>query len=195
MRALAAILIFVSLAGVAVLAGQRVRWYQSVPLPRVVPPAIIPQRAVRPTGMAPVAWQAYLRACNNAKIHPFRVGQTVGDHPRSVGYHRRDGVLTINGKREEYSAAVDLGTWDLSEPKIQQFVDALAAQGFAAFYRSGGKWKGVEHIHAIYVFLPMKPQLQIQLDEFLTKRWRAGKRVKWEKKLRSQRRKLKHWML
>jgi hypothetical protein len=41
----------------------------------------------------------------------------------------------------------------------------------------------------------MKPQLQIQVGEFLRAQRKAGKPVKWEKKLRKQNKKLRHWML
>ena len=149
----------------------------------------------RPYGMAPVAWQAYLRACHAAKIHPRRVGQTIGDSPRSVGYHKRDGTVTVEREKIDYTAAVDLGTWDLTPTQIERFLDALAAQGFAAFYRHKGKWKKHQHIHAIYAFLPMKPQLQIQVREFLQQREKTGKKVHWEKKLKRQRRKLRLWAL
>lgn len=128
-----------------------------------------------------------MRACNNAGIHPWRIGQTLGDHPRSVGYHKRDGVAMLRGQRIEYSAAVDLGTWDLDEARIKRFLEALAQQGFAAFYRSGGKWKGNEHIHAIYALLPMKVQLRGQVRQYLRERRIQGKpRLKWEPKLRRQ---------
>lgn len=149
----------------------------------------------RPYGMAPVAWNAYLRACQQAKIHPNRIGQTIGDHPRSVGYHKRDGVLRSEGQSVDYTTAIDLGTWDLTPAQINAFVNALSDQGFAAFYRHKGKWKGGEHIHAIYAFLPMKPQLQIQVKEFLREKRREGKSPKWRAKLKSQETKLKHWMI
>jgi hypothetical protein len=179
------------LIGVAIVGAWKVL---PVARPRFVQ-KLLPQRATRPYGMAPVAWQAYLRACDHAGIHPFRVGQTIGDDPRSVGYHKRDGVLRAGKEKFDYTAAVDLGTQDLSPQKINAFVEALASQGFAAFYRHKGKWKGGEHIHAIYAFLPMKPQLQIQVGEFLRERRRAGKSPKWRAKLRAQETKLKHWMV
>jgi hypothetical protein len=148
---------------------------------------IQPLRMERPAGMHPAAFGAFIRACNNAGIHPWRIGQTLGDHPRSVGYHKRDGVTTLRGERIEYSAAADLGTWDLDDARIRRFVEALAQQGFAAFYRSGPKWKGNEHIHAIYTQLPMKPQLRRQVRQFLRERRYSGKpRLKWEQKLRRQ---------
>jgi len=178
------------IAATGILLASRTRWYQSVPLPQ-----IISSRPTRPYGMAPVAWNAYLRACRQSKIHPIRVGQTIGNHPRSVGYHKRDGVLRMGKERVDYTAAIDLGTWDLTPAQINAFVDALADQGFAAFYRHKGKWKGAEHIHAIYAFLPMKPQLQSQLSEFLRERRRAGKSPKWRGKLKAQESKLKHWMV
>ena len=80
-----------------------------------------------------------VRACNGAKIHPRRIGQTIGDHPASVGYHLRDGVISYQGKRLDYCASVDLGTSDLKRQQITRFLETLAAQGFAAFYREKGK--------------------------------------------------------
>jgi hypothetical protein len=158
-------------------------------------PVLVPRHPTRPYGMAPVAWQAFLRACNSAHIHPYRIGQTIGDSPYSVGYHKRDGVLTYHGQKLDYTAAVDLGTWDLSPAQIKVFLEALTAQGFAAFYRHEGKWKDHKHIHAIYAFLPMKPQLQLQVGEFLRERLRNGKSPKWRAKLKSQEAKLKQWVV
>ncbi len=189
-RVLMALVALSALALGVLLTQPNTRWYQSVPLPRV-----LPQRLSRPYGMAPIAWQAFLRACKAAKIHPNRIGQTIGDSPRSVGYHKRDGVLPRGQDEIDYTAAVDLGTRDLTPAQISDFIDALAAQGFASFYRHEGKWERHKHIHAIYVFLPMKPQLQIQVGEFLRARRKAKKPVQWEKKLRQQNKKLRHWML
>ena len=155
------------------------------------PPAsrILPRpKFSRPYGMAPSAFDGLVRACNRAKIHPHRIGQTIGNHPLSVGYHHRDGVLKWRGQKIEYTAAVDLGTQDLTRAQLNRFLESLAKQGFAAFYREGGKWRGREHIHAIYGPLPMKAQLQSQMREWETKRRRAGKsRYSWQKRWR------RHW--
>jgi hypothetical protein len=157
-----------------------------LPIPQqFLPPA--PLRLERPYGMAPVAFAAYVRACNNAKIHPFRIGQTIGDHPRSVGYHKRDGVIVVNGQREEYCAAIDLGTWDLEEARINRFVRELGKQGFAAWYRHGPNWKNGEHIHAVYAFLPMKRQLRGQVLSYLREERTVGRPVRWERKMRRSR--------
>jgi len=122
-------------------------------------------------------------ACGEAKIHPFRLGQTIGDHPLSVGYHHRDGVVKFRGERLDYTAAVDLDTNDLKRAQLNRFLESLARQGFAAFYREGGKWRGREHIHAIYAPLPMKSQLQSQVREWEESRRRAGKRrYRWQKR-------------
>jgi hypothetical protein len=146
-----------------------------------------PQRLNRPYGMAPVAFQAYVRACNNAGIHPFRVGQTIGNHPRSVGYHKSDGSIIVDGKKEEYCTAVDLGTFDLDNARIDRFLRELGRQGFAAWYRHGPRWKGGEHIHAVYAMLPMKSQLRGQVLLYLREQRKAGRRVAWERKMRRSR--------
>ena len=146
------------------------------------------RRLERPFGMAPEAFRAYVRACNNAQVHPWRIGQTIGDHPRSAGYHRRDGFIREDGRRYEYSAAVDIGALDLSDRRRDIFLEKLAAQGFAAFWRSGPNWKGGEHIHAIYCLIPMKPQLRGQVLEWLSERRREDKpRLRWIRKLRRAR--------
>ena len=147
-------------------------------------PFYTPQPLTRPWGMAPVAFEAYLRACKKAGINPrYRLAQTIGDHPRSVGYHKRDGVLSVRGERIEYCAAVDMEAFSLSEKARARFLEAMAQQGFALWYRSGPKWKNGEHIHAVYALLPMKPQLRRQVRQFLRERRAAGlPRLPWESK-------------
>ncbi len=137
----------------------------------------------RPYGMAPAAFDAFLRACNDAQIHPYRIGQTIGNHPLSAGYHRRDGTVSFRGQKIPYTAAVDLGTRDLNRVQLARFLESLAEQGFAAFYREGGKWRGNEHIHAIYAPLRMKPQLQRQVRQWETRR-RRGKMptFRWQRR-------------
>ena len=131
--------------------------------------------------MAPVAFKAFLQACNAAKVNPNRIGQTLGDHPRSKGYHLRDG--TLGG--EDYCAALDLGVNDLTPSKRAEFLEAMARCGFAAWYRSGPKWKGGEHVHAVYAGLPMKAQLQGQVRLWNSeRRGRQQKPLKWQKSWR-----------
>jgi hypothetical protein len=156
----------------------RLPWLSTVTTPRTA-------RMQRPYGMAPAAFDAYLRACLRAGVNPDRIGQTIGDYPMSKGYHKRDGALTIRGRRIDYCTAVDLGVFDLDETRINKLLHELTIHGFACWYRHGGKWKGGEHIHAVYAFLPMKHQLHDQLINFLRERREAGlKPLQWEKKLR-----------
>ncbi len=146
---------------------------------RVLPPPPFS----RPYGMAPAAFDGFKRACYRAKVQPRRIGQTIGDHPRSVGYHHRDGTVKYRGHRLDYTAAVDIGTQDLTRAQINKLLEELARQGFAAFYREGEKWKGGEHIHAIYAPLKMKPQLRGQLQEWARKRRRENKRIyNWQRR-------------
>jgi hypothetical protein len=143
---------------------------------------------LRPEGMAPAAHKAFLRACRETGVSPARVGQTIGDHPLSVGYHKRDGVLLVNGKRIEYCAAVDLGANDMDRPTLNRFLSNLTRQGFACWYREKGHWTNREHIHAIYAQLPMKHQLRRQVKLFLRERRAKGiKPLPWEQKLRRTR--------
>ena len=146
--------------------------------------SMVPLPPWRPYGMAPAAFDGFMRACTRAKVQPRRIGQTIGDNPKSVGYHHRDGTVKYRGRKLDYCAAVDLGTQDLSRAQINKLLEELARQGFAAFYREKGHWKGGEHIHAIYAPLKMKPQLRGQLREWASKRRRNKKRVyKWQRRL------------
>ena len=118
-------------------------WQHAWRLPRIAPQATrlgLEKRAnrlERPEGMAPIAFEAFVRACRNARVHPWRLGQTIGDHPRSVGYHKRDG----NWRGVPFCAAVDIGTWDLSRAQISRLNQALWRQGlprFTATDQNGG---------------------------------------------------------
>ena len=167
----------------ACLLGVAIWLYVTSRLPFTPPVPVPGLRFTRPYGMAPPAFYAYVRACHRAKIHPWRVGQTIGDYPLSVGYHHKDGTWWKHGEPFDYCAAVDLGTSDLSRQQIGVFIEEMAKQGFAAFYREGGKWKGREHIHAVYAMLPMKTQLRRQVREFLRERRKKRKPpLAWEKR-------------
>lgn len=144
----------------------------SLPLPPPKP------HLVRPHGMAPIAFRAFLQACRSAKVHPFRISQTLGDAPRSVGYHLRDG--RIGG--EDYSAAVDLGVNDLSPHRRAELLEAMARVGFASWFRTGPKWKNQQHVHAVYAGLPMKVQLQQQVRLWNRQRKKSGRKpLHWQK--------------
>jgi len=174
-------LLLAALVAATILAWQF--WpYQSV---RFTKASFFVKRFSRPYGMAPAAFDGFVRACNRANIHPDRIGQTIGNHPLSVGYHRRDGVVSFRGQKIDYCAALDLGTSDLTRVQLARLLESLAAQGFASFYREGGKWRGREHIHAIYAPLPMKGQLQSQVREWERKRHREKKRrYEWQTRWR-----------
>ena len=129
------------------------------------------------------AFKAYTHACRKTGISPDRLTQTIGDSPRSFGYHLKDGTLKVNGQRIDYCAATDFRTSDLSPAQIVRFVRALDSQGFAVWYRHGGKWQGSEHIHAVYALLPMKAQLRRQVRLYLreekpdwARKWRQRNR-------------------
>lgn len=72
-----------------------------------------------------MAFAAFQAACRRAGIDDNRIGQTIGDHPLSKGYHHADGFITVHGVREPYCAATDLGAWDLSAAQLQTFLKAL----------------------------------------------------------------------
>ena len=173
------------LLGVLLLCGAAfwLLWKSPSP-PRIWRPIPFHPRLARPYGMAPAAFDAFVRACSQSKIHPFRLGQTIGDHPRSVGYHKRDGTVKYKGQNLDYTAAVDIGALDLTSAQRARFLEALAQNGFAAWWRSGPNWRNGEHIHAVYALLPMKNQLRGQVRLFLRERRRDNKsKLSWEKKL------------
>ena len=172
-----------ALLALLVCGAQWVLRYENIVSPVRLPDILPPPPLTRPYGMAPAAFDGFLRACTRAQVQPRRISQTIGDNPRSVGYHHRDGTLNYRGEKLDYSAAVDLGTQDLTRPQIDKLLEELARQGFAAFYREKGKWKGGEHIHAIYAPLKMKPQLRAQLREWARKRRREKRPVyNWQKR-------------
>ncbi|PQV65220.1 hypothetical protein B1R32_102229 [Abditibacterium utsteinense] len=147
------------------------------------------RRFSRPYGMAPAAFDGFIRACNGARIHPYRIAQTIGNHRLSVGYHKRDGVVRYRGQKLDYTAALDLGAGDLTRRQLNRFLESLAQQGFAAWYREGGEWRGREHIHAIYAPLRMKWQLQGQMRLWEKQRRRAKKpKYRWQNRWR------RHWI-
>lgn len=185
MPALKRLLIAIALLALIVCGVSWLLSHNPIVTPYRLSSVLPPLPLARPYGMAPAAFDGFKRACYRARVQPRRIGQTIGDHPKSVGYHHRDGTVKFKGQRLDYSAAVDIGTQDLTRSQINRLIEGLASQGFAAFYREGGQWKGGEHIHAIYAPLKMKPQLRGQLHEWARKRRRENKRVyNWQRRLR-----------
>lgn len=124
----------------------------------------------RPYGMAPAAFDAYIRACFHADISPDRITQTIGRAAASAGVHHRDGILFEGARPVPYCAAVDISTRDLSRVQIRSLLHQLATQGFAAWYRHTGSFASNRHIHAIFAGLKMKRELQRQVLAFLNDR-------------------------
>lgn len=102
-----------------------------------------------------------------AGVPASRISQTIGTAAASAGYHAQDG--TIDG--HAYCAATDLSTSGMTHTEIRALLSRLADGGFAAFYRWPGHdgWPSSEapHIHAIYAAVPMKWQLDGQVNDWL----------------------------
>ncbi len=130
---------------------------------------------IRPKGMAPAAFFAYTASFKKLNLKPCRISQTVGNAKASAGFHKVDGYLTINGKREGYCAATDLSVHydsdgnprELSASQIKAILEMLSRHGFVGWYRD---WPGNKHIHIVWVNVKMKPQLQRQVQDFLHNR-------------------------
>lgn len=84
----------------------------------------------------------------------------------SSNYHGVD--YTSNGIN--YSAAIDISVRCLTEGQIRTLLDELAMRGFAGWYRKKGEdgWSGKNHIHAIWVAAPLKRQLALQVNKWLS---------------------------
>lgn len=136
----------------------------------------------RKYGFAPNAFSAYIRACFRAGINPDRVSQTIGNAPASAGYHKKDGVVIIDGVKYDYCAATDIGVRDsdydfLSDKEIKALLTELGKEGFAAWYRN---WPGNKHIHMVYCGLAMKSQLRGQVHDYLNKKSGLAGNKDWE---------------
>lgn len=127
---------------------------------------------IRPYGMHPLAFQDYLLACKAAGLKPPRIVQAIGNAKASAGYHAKDGTY----KGFDYTTAVDLsvrgflGVGGYNEKQIKWLLYNMALRGFAGWYRYRKPFNTNRHIHAVYVKLHMKSQLQRQVADFLRDR-------------------------
>jgi hypothetical protein len=134
------------------------------------------QELKRRTGVAPSAWNSYVSASEMAGIDlrehsKLRVTQSVGFAKASAGYHAPDGTVKTESGRESYCAATDTSVLWLELGEIRAWLNSLAWWGFVGWYRpwtTNGKPN--YHLHIIYAGLPMKPQLDRQLVDFLNNR-------------------------
>ena len=122
--------------------------------------------AIRPKGMHPAAFEAFL----DAGVDPGRIGQTVGDAPASAGVHEPDGTLETG---EAYCAATDLrlsAQYALDDAGLKDLLWRLGRHGFAAFYRNPGAdhWPAGQpkHVHIVYAGVPMKQALRDQVHAY-----------------------------
>lgn len=125
-----------------------------------------------PYGMTPAQWFSYKRACEWADIDDprGRITQTIGRAKASKGFHKQDGEITINGVVYKYCAALDTSIRRLKETQIRRLLEGGARYGWVGWYRYRGSFAKNRHIHWIYVNLPMKPELQRQVRDFLADR-------------------------
>lgn len=84
-------------------------------------------------------------ALRNLRVKSSQVTQGWGSAPASAGYHAAVG--TYQGRR--FSHCVDLTAALISRDMMLKLWEA----GFAAFARTGGTWRGNEHIHAVHIGL------------------------------------------
>ena len=123
---------------------------------------------MRPEGMHPKAWEAWIQS----GVPASRIGQTVGNAPASAGTHGADGTfLGEHGSKRPYTAAVDVRIKDLDDDQVWALLGQLSQRGFAAFYRKPGfdGWPATEvrHVHAVFAGVPMKEALKRQVRDYL----------------------------
>jgi hypothetical protein len=136
---------------------------------------------LRKRGIHIEAFEALVQACYTCKISPDRIGQTLGHAKASVGTHAKDGLFTNEtGRKEAYSAAVDLSIRDIDESQENELLLRLRDNGFAAWRRSSGSFASTPHIHAVFCGVKMKKILQEQVEDFFHNRdGLAGHRRDW----------------
>jgi hypothetical protein len=135
----------------------------------------------RKTGMHITAFRAFITACYESKLSPNRIGQTLGGAILSHGTHARDGeFINENGKRESYSAAVDIRINDITEQEENRLMLRMRINQFAVWRRNAGVFSRAPHLHAIYIPLKKKEILDRQVEDFLNARsGLAGHRTDW----------------
>ncbi len=125
----------------------------------------------RPYGLTPAMFNDYILACEEAKVSPQRISQTIGNAKASAGFHALDGTETECDTRGcakyDYGAALDLGTRDLNRYQIKKLLSALADHGYFGWYRD---WKGNRHIHVVAAGKRMKRALRDQFHDWANDR-------------------------
>lgn len=105
-------------------------------------------------------------------VAPERVAQGLGLAPASAGIHSVDGG--VNGR--PYCAAYDLDVSDLTPPQTRALLHTLRGMGLVCWWRIPGvsfpitTRGGIEtgpHVHGIDPFVPHKPRLERQIQDYL----------------------------
>lgn len=123
---------------------------------------VAPNAPVRPYGMNPLAFAAYVKA----GLPVQRIGQTIGGAVASAGTHLKDGEY----QGHDYAACTDFRIADLTtDYQVKRFLTQLWDAGYGAYYRVDGQdhWPGVRHVHAFWPGCPMKRICRNQVHDFL----------------------------
>ena len=132
--------------------------------------------------MHPAALAAWEATCKAANLRPVIV-QTLGNAPKSKGFHAADGKYkNPKGEWVEYCAAIDVSvrqlatrlsdgaTVEMNESRIHWFLSKLAENGFAGWYRRESQGFDDKHLHAVFAGVKMKAGLRRQVTDFLNDR-------------------------
>jgi len=94
-----------------------------------------------------------------------RVTNALNPSPKRSNYHNVDEV--IDGI--EVTSAVDISVRCLNDTQIKELLSLLAQNDIVGWLRRDGidGWKGVQHIHAVWVGGKLKPQLKMQVHSWL----------------------------
>lgn len=72
-----------------------------------------------------------------------------------------------SGTTHNGGGVIDISTMGMSQAKIDKQLESLRAAGFAAWYRTGDRWQGNEHIHAAAIGdRDMDPNAKKQVEQF-----------------------------
>jgi len=94
-----------------------------------------------------------------------RITNGLNQRNESWNYHKKD----FSHKGISYSAAVDISIRCLDDEQIKYLLGELALRGFASWLRRKNEdgWNSSDHIHAVWVYAKLKPQLYNQVNNWL----------------------------
>lgn len=124
----------------------------------------------KPHGMRRDAFEVWLLACKNAEVNPDRITHTLDTPLHHVAASANTHMKSGDFEGEVYTAAFDIGLYDLDGATINRLEMELYKVGIIGWWRRLPYWHGKEHGHFLFVRCALNESQRDQAHDWFASR-------------------------